>query len=167
MELVMTPPPRAELEAAAAAAQRTRSWKRCQAVLLLGEGHAPAAVAHALRCHVASVYGWAARWRRAGVAGLAEGPHRGAARRLADGGEAVLAGLLASDPQAHGHQTTGWTVPLLRTELAAAGYAVSARTVRRTLHRLGYRWKRPRYVLGRPDPDYEAKKGASSPPRRP
>ena len=45
------------------------------------------------------------------------------------------------------------------TELAAAGYAVSARTVRRAVHRLGYRWKRPQYVLGRPDPDYEAKKG--------
>ena len=49
-------------------------------------------------------------------------------------------------------------MPLLRTELAASGYAVSIRTVRRTLHRLGYRWKRPQYVLGRPDPDYDAKK---------
>ena len=33
------------------------------------------------------------------------------------------------------------------------------RTIRRALHRLGYRWKRPQYVLGRPDPAYEAKKG--------
>jgi hypothetical protein len=25
------------------------------------------------------------------------------------------------------------------------------------LHRLGYRWKRPQYVLGRPDPAYAEK----------
>ena len=49
-------------------------------------------------------------------------------------------------------------MPLLRAELEGAGYRVSGRTVRRTLHRLGFRWKRPKYVLGRPDP--EAKKGS-------
>jgi transposase len=159
MELAMTPAQRAELEAAAAAAKRTRAWKRYQAVLLVAEGQGPARAAHALRCHVASVYAWVATWRLAGAAGLAEGPHRGAAPRLDTVGETRLGELLASDPQAHGHQATGWTVALLQTELAAAGYVLSARTVRRALHRLGYRWKRPQYVLGRPDPAYEAKKG--------
>ena len=74
-------------------------------------------------------------------------------------GEAVLQALLATDPQGHGHQATGWTVPLLRGELAQVGYAVGERTVRRALHRLGYRWKRPQYVLGRPDPAYVEKRG--------
>jgi transposase len=50
-------------------------------------------------------------------------------------------------------------VPLLQTELAQAGYHVGARTIRRALHRLGYRWKRPQYVLGRPDPAYAEKRG--------
>lgn len=159
MDLAMTPVQRAELEAAVAAATRTRAWKRYQALLLLAEGQAPAAVAHALRCHVASVYGWAATWRRAGAAGLAEGPHPGAARRLDEAGEALLGALLAQEPQARGHHATGWTVPLLRTELAPAGYRLSGRTLRRALHRLGYRWKRPQYVLGRPDPDYAEKRG--------
>ena len=68
-------------------------------------------------------------------------------------------GLLGENPQARGHRATGWTVPLLRTELAQAGYAVGARTIRRALHRRGYRWKRPRYVLGRPDPEYAEKRG--------
>lgn len=159
MVLTLTESQRAGVAAAMAAEKRTRSWKRYQAVLLLAEGQAPAAVAHVLRCSVASIYNWAASWRREGVAGLAEHPHLGAARRLDAAGEALLAGLLAVAPQTHGHQATGWTVPLLRTALAAAGYALSARTVRRTVHRLGYRWKRPQYVLGRPDPEYEAKKG--------
>lgn len=159
MELAMTEAHRLELEAAAAAEPSVRRWRRYRAVLLLAEGHAPAAVAHALRCSRASVYAWAARWRAAGTAGLREGDHGGGRVKLDAAGEAALEGLLESDPQARGHQSTGWTVPLLRTELAAAGYRVGERTIRRALRRLGYRWKRPRYVLGRPDPDYAAKKG--------
>jgi transposase len=150
---------RAELEAATAAEPRVRRWKRFRAVLLRAEGMSAAAVARALRCSEASVYGWTARWRRGGVVGLREGEHGGGQAKLDPDGQVLLAGLLASDPQVRGHQATGWTVPLLRTELAAAGYRLSPRTVRRAVHRLGYRWKRPQYVLGRPDPDYAAKKG--------
>ena len=71
----------------------------------------------------------------------------------------LLETLLSADPQARGHLAAGWTVPLLRTEMRAAGYPVSERTIRRSVHRLGYRWKRPKYVLGRPDPAYAEKKG--------
>ena len=159
MDVPLTETQRAELNAAAGGARRTRTWKRYQAVLLLAEGEAPGMVAHSLGCSVASIYNWMAVWRRCGVAGLAEGPHRGVVRRLDAAGEARLGALLTSDPQAHGHRASGWTVALLGTELAAAGYPASARTVRRAVHRLGYRWKRPQYVLGRPDPEYEAKKG--------
>jgi transposase len=117
------------------------------------------AVARTLGCSAASVYAWTAAWRRAGGVGLAEGDHGGGQPKLGAPGEAVVTRLLAEDPQAHGHRATGWTVPLLRTELAAAGYAVAPKTIRRALHRLGYRWKRPQYVLGRPDPAYAEKKG--------
>ena len=167
MDLTRTAAQRAELEAAVGAAQRTRAGKRCQAVLLLAEGEAPAAIARSLRCHASSGYGWATAWREEGLAGLRGGPHPGAGRRLDAAGEAVLTGLLAADPQTRGHHATGWTVPLLRSEPAQAGYPSSARTVRRALRRLGSRGKRPQYVLGRPDPAYAAKRGPSSPPRTP
>ena len=160
MRLELTESQRSELEAAAAAERGVRRWRRYRAVLLLAEGQPPAAVAHALRCSRASVYAWTAKWRAAGVAGLREGDHGGGRVKLGPAGEAALEELLASAPQAHGHQATGWTVPLLRTELAQTGYRVGERTIRRALKRLGYRWKRPRYILGRPDPDYDAKKGA-------
>jgi transposase len=112
-----------------------------------------AAVAAALRCSEASVYGWTARWRRDGAVGLREGDHGGGKAKLDAAAEERLAALLDTDPQTAGHQATGWTVPLLRGELASAGYHVGERTVRRAIHRLGYRWKRPQYVLGRPDPE--------------
>lgn len=165
MEIVLTEDGRAALEAAAAGEPRVRRWKRYRAVLLLADGVAPPAVATALDCALSSVYNWAGTWRDEGLAGLAEGPHRGAARSLDAAGEAALTGLLDQDPQARGHHATGWTVPLLRAELAAAGYALSEHTVRRSLHRLGYRWTRPKFVLGRPDPAYAEKKTPS--PRAP
>ena len=71
----------------------------------------------------------------------------------------MLNTLLETEPQHRDYHTTGWTVPLLRTELAQAGYPVRERTIRRTLHRLGWLWKRPKYVLGRPDPAYAEKRG--------
>jgi transposase len=128
-------------------------------VLLLAEGQAPAAVAHALHCSRASVCAWAAAWRRAGMAGLREGDHCGGKVRLDATAAAVLAERLGEDSQTRGYQATGWTVPLLRRELEQAGCQVGDRTIRRGLHRLGYRWKRPRYVLGRPDPAYAENRG--------
>ena len=158
MPVALTPADRIALEAAAAREPRVRRWKRYQAILLRAEGQTVVAVAAALRCSAASVYAWTAAWRQAGVAGLREGPHGGGKAKLGGDGEAILSGLLGEDPQTHGHQATGWTVPLLQTELAQAGYAVGERTIRRALHRRGFRWKRPRYVLGRPDPAYAEKK---------
>lgn len=159
MPVLLTDAQRADLDAAAAAEKGVRRWKRYRAVLLRGEGMTVAAVARTLRCSEASVYGWTARWRRDGVGGLREGDHGGGKAKLNTEGEALLTALLGSDPQARGHQATGWTVPLLRGELAQAGVPVGERTVRRAVHRLGFRWKRPQYVLGRPDPAYEEKKG--------
>jgi transposase len=160
MSVTLTPAQRAELETAAATESRVRRWKRYRAILLRGEGLTVPAVANALGCSQASVYVWTARWRQTGVAGLREGEHGGGQVKLDRGGEELLTGLLGSDPQQHGLRATGWTVPLLRTELAAVGYRVAPKTVRRALHRLGYRWKRPQYVLGRPDPAYGEKRGS-------
>ena len=159
MAVTLTLEQRAELEQAASTARQTRSWKRSQAVLLLADGQSLAQVSSALRCGQSTIYRWVAIWREAGVAGLTEGPHAGRAHRLGTDAERLLQALLGRDPQTHGHHATGWTVPLLLGELAARGWVVHEHTLRRTLKRLGYRWKRPQYVLGRPDPAYDEKRG--------
>ena len=110
--------------------------------------------------------------QRADLEAAAAGERRGRVWRrmravllLADGeapsavAAALLEGLRVQDPQARGHLAAHSTVPLLRAELAAVGVAASERTVRRALRRLGWRWKRPKYVLGRPDPAYAEKRG--------
>lgn len=157
--LVMTAEQRAELETAQRQSRNVRHWKRYQAVLLRAEGTPVAVVARTLGCSRVSVSHWTTAWQEAGVAGVREGVHPGAVRRLDTAGEQRLAELVPSDPQAVGYAATGWTVALLQTELAKRGWHASQKTLRRTLHRLGWVWKRPRFVLGRPDPDYQAKKG--------
>jgi transposase len=159
MDLELHRAERTTLETAAAGERRTRTWRRYRAVLLLADGQAPATIAAALGCSISSVYGWAAAWRRAGLAGLQGRPHGGGVVPLADRAGSLLEQLLTEDPQTRGHLAANWTVPLLRAELRAADYSVSARTIRRGLHHLGYRWKRPKYVLGRPDPAYAENKG--------
>ena len=159
MRLSLTASQRTELAAAAAAEPRVRRWKRVRALLLRADGLTVEAVASTLGGSQASVYAWTAAWRQHGVAGLREGDHGGGQVKVDAVAESMLQRLLATDPQACGHQATGGTVPLLQGELAQVGYAVGARTVRRALHRLGYRWKRPQYVLGRPDPAYAEKRG--------
>lgn len=163
MRLVeMTDADRAALEEALQRTRGVREWRRLQAVRLLADGREAPEVAQVLGCSASSVYYWAEDWREAGLEGLAASPHAGGRpRRLDMAAEATLEQVLADDPQAHGYAATDWTVPLLRTELAQRGHDLSERTLRRTLHRLGWRWKRPKYVLGRPDPAYAAKKGLS------
>jgi len=160
MDVTVTDAELAELEVAASGERRVRLWRRYRAVQLLAAGLRPAAVAAALGCSLSSVYNWATMWRDGGLLGLRGRGHGGGrGRTLAGAGERLLEERLGQDPQARGHAATGWTVPLLVGELEAAGYSVRERTVRRALHRLGWRWKRPKYVLGRPDPAYEQKKG--------
>jgi transposase len=159
MPFPLTDTQRSDLDAAMAGEKRVRRWKRYRAILLRGNGLSVPAVARTLGCSQASISAWSAAWREQGVTGLAEGVHSGGPVKLGPAAEVLLTTLLASDPQAHGHRATGWTVPLLRTELAAQGTVVGERTIRRALHRLGYHWKRPRYILGRPDAAYLAKKG--------
>lgn len=159
MRLALTSEERDTLAAAAARERRVRVWRRYQAVLLVGDGQHPEAVATAVGCSRASIYNWVAAWRRAGVAGLDEAPHVPPLPAHTIPLEALLTALLRDDPQTHGHHATGWTVPLLHGEVQRAGHRVSEHTVRRVVRRLGWRWKRPKYVIGRPDPQYAEKRG--------
>jgi transposase len=154
----LTEEQRKELGRALGATRGVREWRRYRAVLLAGAGQKAPAIAATLQVSEASVYNWLAAWRQEGLAGLREGVHPGLAPRLDAAGLAWLDGLLRRDPQACGYTLTGWTVPALQTEAIRVGYRVSSATLRRAIRRLGWRWKRPKYVLGRPDPDYAKKK---------
>jgi transposase len=159
MQITLSPSETEALGRTAALERRAATWRRYRAIQLLAQGQTPKQVAAALGCCLASVYNWGTAWQRAGRPNLRDQARAGRPRRLEPADEHQLETLLASDPQAHGLLATGWTVPLLQTQFAQAGVVVSEHTLRRALHRLGWRWKRPRHQLGRPDPDDASKKG--------
>src|SRR5260370_4612021 len=144
MPLTVTADERAALHAAQARSRTVRHWRRFQAVLLRAERVPVATIAQTLDCTQTSVHNWVAAWRAEGVAGVAEGEHPGKARRLDAGAEATLDTLLTEgDPQAYGDAATGWTVPLLRTELGKRGGRAAQAAIPPTAPPLGRPPQRP------------------------
>jgi transposase len=129
-------------------ATSARLFRRLQAVLRVAEGESIAQAAQGAGVDRSTVHRWGERYRqRRRIEDLADVPSPGRPPQADEWEEALLAQVLAEDPQEHGLLATTWTVPLLTAPLGQAqGCAVSERTLRRRRHEYGWRWKRPRYV---------------------
>jgi len=128
-------------------AQDARVFKRALALTLLAEGRTWEETSRLSTLGRATISLWLGRYLRSRkLAALHDRPHT--ARPPKEPVPAVLlARLLRRDPYRLGYPTHTWTVPLLCMHLRQAhGLAVTERTLRRRLHPLRYRWKRPRYV---------------------
>ena len=150
-----------------AALQHTRhagTWCRIRALVLLSDGVRVMDVAAALGVHRQAIHKWRTLYeaRRTPESLEVRSPpgREPAQREIA--WEAVPR-LLETDPAALGCHAAGWTVPLLERHLREVeGHTISRSTLRRALHGLGYRWKRPRFVLARRDPEREEKKAGTA-----
>lgn len=153
-------PERRAVEAALAATRDRRQWVRLRAVLLTADGVPSPEVCRDLGLGRSTLFAWLAHWRATrDPATLTDAPRSGQPPVLTGAHRARLAALLDSAPERYGYKATGWTVPLLAIHFAEVeGVPVSETTLRRVLHALGYRWKRPRYVLARRDPERAGKK---------
>jgi transposase len=139
-----------------------RLYKRTLAVLECARGKGVVEVARALQVTRQSVHNWVSRYRRQSEpAALADAPKSGRPRKADEAAETLLQALMMIPPERCGYHATHWTVPLLQDQVRLnLGIQCCHVTIRRCLHRLGYVWKRPRYVLV-PDPQREKK--ASNP----
>ena len=159
----LTSEERADLEAALHQTHHAGTWRRIRALLLLAEGARVSDVAHLLGVHRQAIHRWRTLFEQErSPDSLQEHVRSGrppAQRQIA---REATARLLEQSPQVLGYRTTAWTVPLLQRHLREQeGHAVSTSTLRRALHALGYRWKRPRFVLARRDPEREGKKAGA------
>ena len=164
--LRLTARDRDQLAALARASRDARETRRALALLDLAAGEPATRVAARYQVGRSTVYEWAARWAdatrpRAGRLRDAARSGRPAATR--DGVEEALATVMPSAPTAHGYRHPAWTAPLLLAHLRRQGVEASDATVRRALHALGYRWKRPRFVLSRRAEHWRQSKGGSRP----
>ena len=151
-ELKLTAAQRGRLQAQLRRTRDARVYRRTLAVLEVARGRPIRQVAGELEVTRQSVYHWVELYTQApDPAVLEDQPGRGAPPMLDEDHEHLLEVLLYGSPQDFGLAPVNWTAPLLCEVLElATEQSVSERTLRRTLHRLDYVWKRPRYDL---DPD--------------
>jgi transposase len=143
-----------------------RETRRALALLDLDAGESPTRVAGRYRVSRSTVYEWAARWGNADRPRddrLRDADRSGRPPDTRDAVEDALADLMPTAPTAHGYRHPAWTTPLLLAHLRRQGVEASEATVRRALHALGYRWKRPRFVLSRRAEHWRQAKGGSRP----
>jgi transposase len=162
--LRLTARDRGSLSEVARSSSDGRETRRALALLDLDAGEPPTEVAQRYRVSRSTVYEWAARWHdpdRPRGERLRDAARGGRPPQTRDAAEAALAGLMPTAPTDHGYRHPAWTTPLLLAHLRRHGLAASDTTVRRALHRLGYRWKRPRFVLSRRAEHWRQAKGGS------
>jgi transposase len=135
-----------------------RLYRRLLAVLEIDQGKPVSEVARLLRVSHQSVYNWIDRFGQGRQAALlADQDRSGRPTLWTEERVAWLRALLASSPDRWGYFANDWTIPLLQEQLLhCTGQAFAEDTLRRELHRLGYVWKRGRYLLD-PDPELEKK----------
>ena len=157
-EIRLTPAQRRRLQAALRVPPTAAFPRRALAVLALGEGRPVGEVAALMGVSRQSVYNWLRAFERSPrPEALCEGAGGGRPALWTEEARALLPRCLRRRPDELGYAGVCWTVPLLRECLRdRAGLRVSDDTVRRELQRLGYVWKRYRYVLP-PDPEREKK----------
>lgn len=133
--------------------------RRILALLEVDAGKPISGVAELLGVSRHSVYNWIECYAaRHDPEDLADRERSGRPPRWTDEIRSVVQECLKWPPDSWGYQAVGWTVPLLQNWLIEqTGLTFSESAIRHHLHRLGYAWKRPRYVL-EPDPEREKKK---------
>jgi transposase len=143
-----------------------RLYRRTLAILEVDRGRSARDVALSLGVEPRAVYYWIEAYLQGhDPASLADGQRPGRPSVWTGGLERRLLAAMARSPQDLGYPSVEWTVPLLQGHLANhGGEPPSDETIRRQLRRLGYVWKRSRYVL---DPDPESEKKTADPPPPP
>lgn len=75
---------------------------------------------------------------------------------------AIVRDLLAQSPARYRYRSPVWTVPMLRCQVQRRlRCSVHARTIRRALHQLRHRFKRPRLVFAQRSATWRQAKGGS------
>jgi putative transposase len=128
---------------------------RMHIVVLVADGYSPTRIARVLFCSRTTVYTIVERFLREGQASFFDRKKRGP-RALLD--ETVLRRIEAlveeHSPTEHGWLRSRWSCSLVGLQLfRERALVVSRETVRRALHRLEFRWRRPRPVAPSKDPE--------------
>jgi transposase len=152
--------------------ERPEVRQRATAIRMLHLGKHPTEVADVLAVSLPTIYNWHARYREAGLEGLANRPKSGRPGIADEDYCQILAETLEQSPPDLGYAFTVWTVKRLCDHLEKkTGKRLSESRLRHLLKEKDYRYKRPKHDLHHlQDPEAkdqarelleELKKGAS------
>ena len=133
---------------------------RMHITLLAAEGRSPTEIARTLFCSRTTVYSIVGRFIREGRAAFDDRQRRGPAPLVDDSARELIEELTEEgSPIERGWLRSRWSCKLLALELFKERLLVVSReTVRRVLHRLEFRWRRPRPVPPPKDPKEKRKR---------
>jgi transposase len=134
---------------------------RMHIVLLASEGYSATRIARTLFCSRTTVYSVVGRFLREGQKAFDDRRRRGRAPLVEGSAQKKLVEDLTEGvvPTERGWLRSRWSCKLLALELFKdRALLVSGETVRRVLHRLDFRWRRPRPVPPPKDPQEKRKR---------
>ena len=146
--IALTPQERKELVVRMKRERKPSRRLRMHIVLLAADGHRPARIARVLYCSRTTVYSVVGRFVGEGRAAFEDRKRRGP-RPLLDRSACGRIETLVEEemPAAYGWLRSRWSCSLLMLQLfKERALLVSRETLRRALHRLEFRWRRPRPV---------------------
>ncbi len=158
--ITLTPKERKDLIARMKRERKPSRRLRMHIVLLAADGHRPTHIAGVLYCSRTSVYTIVGRFVGEGRAAFDDRQRRGPRPMLDDLANEQIERLVGEEsPTKHGWLRSRWSCPLLAVHLfKERALLVSTETVRRTLQRLNFRWRRPRPVPPSKDPEEKRKR---------
>jgi len=133
-----------------------RVAERARMILLSARGFTVQQIMKVFEVVDETLYKWFDRFDEEGPEGLFDRDRSGRPPEIDEAAQRGLERLLEHSPLEEGYDFTIWTTPLLRSHLRERmDIEVSEDTVRRTLHRLDFVWRRPRWKIDYQDPRYE------------
>jgi putative transposase len=133
---------------------------RMHIALLVSDGRSPTEISRVLLCSRTTVYAVASRFLREERVALDDRARRGPGPLLSEKkADKRIEKLLKEDsPIDHGWLRSRWSCKLIALQLLRERAACASReTVSRALHRLGFRWRRPRPVPPEKDSEEQIK----------
>ena len=158
--ITLTPKERKDLIVRMKRERKPSRRLRMHIVLLAADGHRPTHIAGVLYCSRTTVYTIVERFMGEGRAAFDDRQRRGPRPMLDDLANERIERLVGEDsPTEHGWLRSRWSCALLAVHFfKERALLVSRETLRRSLHRLNFRWRRPRPVPPSKDPEEKRKR---------
>jgi len=126
---------------------------RANMILLSSFGYTVSDIEVIYQISKVTIYKWFDRFDEEGPDGLHDKPRSGRPSDVTQAVKDFVRRALEETPNKYGENCTIWTVALLQTHIKnELGLQLSEKVTRKTIHALGFRWRRPRWAAVRKDP---------------